>query len=55
MRRLLAVAAVVTVLGSAGVASAKDIATFPLCDLDGHCDRHCTVNTDNVLRCGYGA
>jgi hypothetical protein len=56
MRRLLAAAVVATALaGTAGVATAKDIVTFPLCDLDGRCDRHCTVNTDNVLRCGYGA
>jgi hypothetical protein len=53
MRRALAAAALTT-LALAGAASAKDIVSFPLCDLDGHCDRTCTVNTDNVLRCGYG-
>jgi hypothetical protein len=56
MRRLLAAAIVATALaGTAGVAGAKDIVSFPVCDLDGHCGPTCTVNTDTVLRCGYGA
>ena len=53
MRRALALAALVVAI--AAPAYAKEIVTFPLCDADGHCDRHCTVATppDQVFRCGY--
>ena len=55
MRRLLAATFVALAVGSsAGVASAKEIVRFPLCDLDGHCDRHCVVATDApYFWCGY--
>jgi hypothetical protein len=52
MRRILAAAALTT-LALAGTATAKDIVSFPLCNLEGQCGPTCTVNTDNVLRCGY--
>jgi hypothetical protein len=57
MRRLLAAGVLALGLGgvAAGPASAKEIARFPLCDLDGHCDRTCLVSTDApYFRCGYG-
>ena len=35
-------------------ATAKEITRFPLCDLEGHCDRHCVVATDApYFWCGY--
>ncbi len=34
-------------------ATAKDIVTVPICDLEGHCDGHCTIGTKGI-RCGRG-
>jgi len=60
MRRSLALlAGAVLALGlAAGPAAAgpeDPIITVPICDLDGHCDRQCTVYTSvkNAVRCGW--
>jgi hypothetical protein len=55
MRRLLTATVVAVALAvPTGAATAKDLVTFPLCDLDGHCDRHCTLATDKpFFSCGY--
>lgn len=57
MRRLLALSlAALAVTATVLPAQAKETARFPLCDLDGHCDRHCVVETDApYFFCGYGA
>ena len=57
MRRLFALALVaLAVSATAAPSGAKEIARFPLCDADGHCDRHCVVQTDApYFYCGYGA
>ena len=54
-RALVVVLVAAGALGlSAGPVAAKEI-RVPVCDLDGHCDRHCVVGTDKpFLRCGYG-
>jgi hypothetical protein len=45
----------VVLVAGAAPAAAKDVARVPVCDLDGHCDRHCIVSTDApFVRCGYG-
>ena len=45
MRRLLALGAVAAaVTFSAVPAAAEPIARFPLCDLEGRCDKWCEVN-----------
>ena len=52
---LASIVGVGSLVATAPAASAKDIARIPVCDLDGHCDRHCVVSTTSpYLRCGYG-
>ena len=54
MRRTLAIAALLAAFGSAAPAvAAPEIGPIPVCDLEGHCDRRCSVGTEYGLRCGY--
>ena len=56
MRRLIVLGTIAAALvGGVAPAMAKDIVRFPLCNLEGQCDRHCVVSTDKpFFRCGYG-
>lgn len=45
MRTLLATAAAL-LLAAAPAAAAGPSITVPICDLEGHCDKSCTVSTD---------
>ena len=41
--------------GPAAATTEDPIVTVPICDLDGHCDRQCTVysSVKNPVRCGW--
>lgn len=52
--RPLALAALLAVLGTAAPALANDIVSVPVCDTEGHCDRHCYVSDAKpFVRCGF--